>query len=90
MVEQARVEALVVRSSETNQATNTNKAPAPAGPAAHYCRRCRTTGDGPVPPAGWLRLQRRSGHDRAAYAWSTSGVYCGLDCLVADNISERP
>jgi hypothetical protein len=54
----------------------------------HFCRRCRSTGTGPIPPAGWLRLQRRSDQERAAYRWSTSGIYCSLDCLVADFTPE--
>jgi hypothetical protein len=57
---------------------------------AHYCRRCSSTGDGPVPPAGWLRLQRRSTRERDSWpTWQTLGVYCGTACLVAEMAGQE-
>jgi hypothetical protein len=64
--------------------TATHDATPKPATAGHYCRRCRSTGDGPVPPPGWLRLQRRSAGQSDSWRWQTIGVYCGVECLTLD------
>lgn len=66
-------------------------APDPAKPLParasndHYCRRCGATGDGPIPPPGWLRLQRRGSGERDSWRpYQTLGLFCSVGCLVAE------
>ena len=73
-----------------DQARPPRPGPPPADTAAHYCRRCRTTGDGPTPPAGWLRAQRRGdGQQDNWRPWQTLGIYCSAECLTADLTPEQ-
>jgi len=67
----------------------TTTAPAPVAdrhgrPGADYfCRHCGATAEGPEPPAGWWRLQRRQ-PGYTGRVFTTSGLYCSVGCVAAD------
>jgi hypothetical protein len=71
-----------------SQVSEADRAPAPVDQptrSGYYCRHCGATGPSPVPPAGWLRAQRRgTGQGSDWRLWATLGLYCGVPCLVAD------